>query len=110
MEVSITAVSGFSIMPTASSAAASGRHRKAMSASFSAALRAAGSLRTASSSVISAMSSRASSRSRMRSPVVPALPSINTFMRFASPYSKYASIIRAYTANFKLKMYTYALT
>ena len=47
VEVSITAVWGFSISATASTAAASGRHRNAMSAAFRASRRAPVSFRTA---------------------------------------------------------------
>ena len=64
---------------TASRAAASGRQRKTMSASLISALRAAGSLRSAGSMRKSSMSPRGSSRSKIRSPVVPSLPSMYTF-------------------------------
>ena len=64
---------------TASIAAASGRHKIPTSAAANAAARASGDLRSAASTEISVMSSRASRRSRICSPVVPASPSMNTF-------------------------------
>ena len=79
VDVSITTVSGFSTRPTASIAAASGRHKNATSAALSASRRAATSLRTSSASVMTSTSDRDASRSRMRRPVVPADPSIKTF-------------------------------
>ena len=59
--------------------AAAGRHNNATSASLRSCLRRPSSFRSASGSVRSWMSLRACRRSKMRRPVVPALPSINTF-------------------------------
>ena len=54
------------------------RQRKETAALFRASARAAGSLRVSSGRMISSMSFRAESRSRILRPVVPALPSIKT--------------------------------
>ena len=63
---------------TDSLAAASGRHRMAMSASCRHARRASGSFRLSSGRVSMLTSGRSASLSNIRSPVVPSLPSINT--------------------------------
>ena len=82
VEASMTTVFLFSTSPTASRAASSGKHKKTASAPLMASLRAATSLRSASGNAMREMSSRFPSISRMRRPVVPALPSINTLIMF----------------------------
>ena len=79
VDVSITQTSGFSISDTASLAASSGRHRKTMSALLSMSLRAAVSFLSSSGIEISSMSFLSESLWTILSPVVPALPSMNTF-------------------------------
>ena len=66
-------------MATASTAASSGKHRIAASASFRNAARFAASLRSSPVSEMISMSSRFARRSRTCKPVVPASPSMNTF-------------------------------
>ena len=66
-------------MEVAASLVASGRHKKAISALFNASFRAAISLRFSSVNLIISISFLLSSLSAMRSPVVPALPSMNIF-------------------------------
>ena len=78
VEASITRVRSFSIRATASWAAASGRHKKAMSQLFSISFLAERSLRCSSFSVSRAISLRPAKRSKIRRPVVPSLPSIKT--------------------------------
>ena len=82
VEVSIITVSSLSTRDTASFAAASGRHRKAISAEFIAAFLAPESFLNSSGRRISSMSFRSSSLSYILKPVVPALPSMNTFVIF----------------------------
>ena len=90
--MSSTTVSGFSIRDTASRAAASGRHRMAMSAVFNARAREAGSLRSFSGRVRSVMSVRDERRSKIRSPVVPALPSIKIFFMISETPASVQSV------------------
>ena len=79
VEVSITTVDGFSTIATASTAAASGRHRNATSAELIASRLADGSLRRSSDRTTSSISVREERRSRTFRPVVPADPSMKTF-------------------------------
>ncbi len=79
VEVSSTKVSASPSRATASRAAASGRHRNTASAAAIASARRAGSLRSASGRVSRDMSARSVRRAAKRSPVVPELPSMNTF-------------------------------
>ena len=99
--VSITTVSGFSTISAASIAAPSGRQRKATSARFRNSRRAASSFRSCSGMDRSSRSFRSASRSQIRRPVVPALPSINTLVISGSPWmkmemNKYAIIIHIF--------------
>ena len=75
-------------METAASLIASGRHKKAISAANRASFLTAAFLRSSSGSVIREISFRSARRSRMRSPVVPALPSINTLAMTTSQMNK----------------------
>ena len=83
----MTTVAGFSTIPAASIAAASGRQRNAMSDELRASLLAAGSLRTSSGSVTTSRSRLSARRSRILSPVVPAEPSIKTFFTCCTPFT-----------------------
>jgi hypothetical protein len=79
VEVSKSTVFVFSVKATASIEAASGKHKKAMSAWFKACFLAFISLRFSSVNFISVISFLFSSLSAILRPVVPALPSMNTF-------------------------------
>ena len=79
VDASMMTVSVPSASATDSFAAASGRHRNAMSAAAIAFLLAAGSLRSFSGRTMSSSPLREESLLSMRSPVVPSLPSMNIF-------------------------------
>ena len=85
MEVSTTRTSGFSIIATLSRLAASGRHSTARSQELSISRRFSVSLRASPSRTVTSRSARPSSRERIRSPAVPALPSINTLVIYNTP-------------------------
>ena len=82
------AVSGFSTRETATTAAASGRHKKDISDLLRASRRASVSFLFSSERVISSISRLSASLSYMRRPVVTALPSIKIFVIFSPTFCK----------------------
>ena len=91
---SMMRVAGLVHSPTASRAAWSGRHRKAMSAALRQRARSSGSWRLSASIVISSMPPRLSSRWRILRPVVPSWPSTYILVIYPSSRAKIWIFIR----------------